>query len=94
MLKQFNDDKLFGHLTYCLNSLTILILLFILTWYWNSQIIVNTFVLKGVDVDTTCEEFENGSALHIAAANLSLEAAKALLGFGADVQMTDELVRH
>jgi hypothetical protein len=47
-----------------------------------------------VDVDTTCEEFDNGSALHIAAANLSVEAAKALLGFGADVNLTDELVRH
>ena len=55
--------------------------------------LANVFVLQGVDVDTTCEEFENGTALHIAAANLSLEAAKALLGFGADVQMTDELVR-
>jgi len=46
-----------------------------------------------VDVDTTCEEFDNGSALHIAAANLSVEAAKALLGFGADVNLTDELVK-
>jgi CAP-Gly domain-containing linker protein 3/4 len=44
-------------------------------------------------VDTTCEEFENGSALHIAATNLSVEAAKSLLGFGADVQLTDDLVR-
>ena len=44
-------------------------------------------------MDTTCEEFEKGSALHIAATNLSVEAAKALLGFGADVQLTDELVR-
>ena len=49
--------------------------------------------LQGADVDTTCEEFEKGSALHIAATNLSVEAAKALLGFGADVQLTDELVR-
>ena len=43
-------------------------------------------------MDTTCEEFDNGSALHIAATNLSVEAAKALLGFGADVNLTDELV--
>ena len=48
--------------------------------------------LQGVDVDNTCEEFENGSALHIAAANLGLEAAKALIGFGADLHLTDDLV--
>ena len=49
-------------------------------------------VSKGLDVDETCEEFENGSALHIAATNLSVEAAKALIGFGADLHLTDDLV--
>ena len=65
----------------------------------NEKSYITTFVyvcvclhLQGADVDTTCEEFEKGSALHIAATNLSVEAAKALLGFGADVQLTDELV--
>jgi len=50
------------------------------------------FTLQGIDVDSTCDEFENGTPLHIAAENLSLEATKALLGFGADVEATDDLV--
>ncbi len=49
---------------------------------------------KGTDVDSTCGEYENGTALHIAAANLSLEAAKILLSFGADRQMQDDLARR
>lgn len=48
---------------------------------------------KGVDVDTPCHEYENGTALHIAAANLSLGAAKVLLRFGADRGLKDDLAR-
>ena len=41
----------------------------------------------------TCQEYENGTSLHIAAANLSLEAAKVLIGFDSDTQLKDELAR-
>ena len=48
---------------------------------------------KGLDVDSCCVEYENGSALHIAAANLSLSAARVLLKFGANTESTDDLGR-
>ena len=48
---------------------------------------------QGIDVDISCQEYENGTALHIAAANLSLEAAKVLIGFDSDKQLKDELAR-
>lgn len=48
---------------------------------------------KGADVDCLCSEYENGTALHIAAANLSLGAARVLLKFGADLEQTDDLGR-
>merc|ERR1719347_728979 len=48
---------------------------------------------KGVDVDRTCPEQENGASLHIAAANLSLGAARVLLKFGADKDARDDLGR-
>ena len=48
---------------------------------------------KGADVDTQCVEYESGTALHIAAANLSLGAARVLLKFGADTDTTDDLGR-
>jgi len=48
---------------------------------------------KGADVDTHCVEYENGTALHIAASNLSLGAARVLLKFGADIDATDDLGR-
>ena len=44
-------------------------------------------------MDTTCSEYENGTSLHIAAANLSVEAAKILLSFGADKDLLDDLAR-
>ena len=44
-------------------------------------------------MDTTCTEYENGTALHIAAANLGVSAARILLNFGADSNMTDDLAR-
>ena len=46
-----------------------------------------------MDVDITCQEYENGTSLHIAAANLSLEAAKVLIAFDSDPQLKDELAR-
>ena len=46
-----------------------------------------------MDVDITCQEYENGTSLHIAAANLSLEAAKVLIGFDSDTLLKDELAR-
>ncbi|CAG0888530.1 unnamed protein product [Darwinula stevensoni] len=48
---------------------------------------------KGVDVDWRCGEYENGTALHITAGNLCLEAAKVLLEHGADLTATDDLGR-
>ena len=51
------------------------------------------FFMKGVDVDVTCQEYENGTSLHIAATNLSLEAAKVLIAFDSDPQSKDELAR-
>ena len=48
---------------------------------------------KGADVDTHCVEYESGTALHIAAANLSLGAARVLLKFGTDIETLDELGR-
>ncbi len=48
---------------------------------------------SGVGVDATCSEYEGGTALHIAAANLSVEAARVLLSFGADTEATDLLAR-
>ena len=48
---------------------------------------------KGADVDTHCVEYENGTALHIAASNLSLAAARVLLKFGANSETVDDLGR-
>ena len=48
---------------------------------------------QGTDVDTTCAEYENGTALHIAAANLGVSAVRILLNFGADSNITDDLAR-
>ncbi len=55
-------------------------------WYtvcteWSQKIAVIVNVLlsnycQGADVDTHCVEYENGTALHIAASNLSLGAAR------------------
>ena len=44
-------------------------------------------------MDSTCVEYENGSALHIAATNLSVDAVRVLLGFGADSELKDDLAR-
>ena len=42
-------------------------------------------------MDTTCSEYENGTELHIAAANLGVSAAQVLLG--ADLNLVDDLAR-
>ncbi|XP_040569889.1 CAP-Gly domain-containing linker protein 3 [Lepeophtheirus salmonis] len=55
------------------------------------QVLLSTS--KGQDADSRCHEFDNGTALHIAAANLSLSAAKNLLKFGADLDVCDDLAR-
>ena len=44
-------------------------------------------------MDVACVEYESGTALHIAAANLSLAAARVLLKFGADTEAADDLGR-
>ncbi len=48
---------------------------------------------RAVDVNSTCSEYENGSALHIAASNLSVEAARTLISFGANLELLDDLAR-
>ena len=50
-------------------------------------------IFQGIDVDTTCSEYENGTALHIAATNLGVSAVQVLLNFGADPNLTDDLAR-
>ena len=50
-------------------------------------------LLQGVDVNSTCNEYDNGTPLHIAAANLGVSAAQILLKFGADPSLTDDLAR-
>ncbi|KAL3867597.1 hypothetical protein ACJMK2_040479 [Sinanodonta woodiana] len=45
---------------------------------------------KGLDIDSPCSEYDNGSALHIAASNLAYEAVKVLLQNGANVELKDE----
>uniref|UniRef100_T1J9Y0 Uncharacterized protein n=1 Tax=Strigamia maritima TaxID=126957 RepID=T1J9Y0_STRMM len=48
---------------------------------------------KGKDINSTCPEFENGTPLHIAAANLCLEAVATLLEFNANPTLHDDLGR-
>ena len=45
------------------------------------------------DIDSTCSEFDHGSALHIAASNLAFEAVKILLQNGANATQKDEKER-
>ncbi|XP_013390824.1 CAP-Gly domain-containing linker protein 3 isoform X2 [Lingula anatina] len=48
---------------------------------------------KALDVDNLCAEFEQGTPLHIAATNLSLDSAGVLLEHGANPQAKDSLGR-
>ncbi|KAI8786616.1 CAP-Gly domain-containing linker protein 3 [Biomphalaria glabrata] len=48
---------------------------------------------KALDIDSTCSEFEHGTALHIAASNLAHEACKVLLQNGANPTLKDDLGR-
>jgi ankyrin repeat protein len=52
-----------------------------------------TFSLVNADIDSTCSEFENGTALHIAASNLAHEAIKVLIQNGANPSLKDDLGR-
>ena len=45
------------------------------------------------DIDSTCSEFEHGTALHIAASNLAHEAIKVLVQNGANTGLKDDLSR-
>ncbi len=46
-----------------------------------------------LDIDGPCNDYENGGALHIAAANLALNAAVALVEAGANTKIKDNLGR-
>ncbi|XP_052775253.1 CAP-Gly domain-containing linker protein 3-like isoform X2 [Mya arenaria] len=48
---------------------------------------------KGLDIDSRCSEFDNGTALHIAASNLAHEAVKVLLQNGANSHVKDDMDR-
>merc|ERR1712079_227765 len=63
--------------------------------YFDVSPVLNTLLKasKGIDVDTICSEYENGTALHIAAANLGVSAVRILLNFGSDSNITDDLAR-
>lgn len=45
------------------------------------------------DIDSTCSEFDHGSALHIAASNLACEAVKVLLQNRANSALRDDVGR-
>ncbi|XP_060575927.1 CAP-Gly domain-containing linker protein 4-like isoform X6 [Ruditapes philippinarum] len=48
---------------------------------------------KALDIDSRCTEFDNGTALHIAASNLAHEAVKVLLQNGANSLVKDDMDR-
>ncbi|KAL4236501.1 CAP-Gly domain-containing linker protein 4 [Mactra antiquata] len=48
---------------------------------------------KALDIDSRCSEFDNGTALHIAASNLAHEAVKVLLQNGANSLVKDDMDR-
>lgn len=48
---------------------------------------------QSVDIDSPCNEYENGSALHIAAHNLAVNSALVLVEFGANTKLKDNLGR-
>ncbi|XP_071439282.1 CAP-Gly domain-containing linker protein 4-like isoform X2 [Hetaerina americana] len=48
---------------------------------------------KGIDINSTCPSYDNGTALHICATNLCLDAANVLLELGADVTSKDDSSR-
>lgn len=43
------------------------------------------------DIDSRCTDFDNGTALHIAASNLAHEAVKVLLQNGANPHIRDDM---
>ncbi|KAK2718779.1 CAP-Gly domain-containing linker protein 4-like isoform X2 [Artemia franciscana] len=46
-----------------------------------------------IDIDDPCHEYDNGSALHMAAGSLSLESARVLMEYGANPSLKDDLGR-
>ncbi|XP_052256727.1 CAP-Gly domain-containing linker protein 3-like isoform X3 [Dreissena polymorpha] len=48
---------------------------------------------KGIDINSRCAEFDNGTPLHIAASNLAHEAVKVLLQNGANSHLKDSMDR-
>lgn len=49
--------------------------------------------VKDLDINRPCSDFENGTALHIAASNLCLDGASVLLEFNANPAVRDDLGR-
>jgi len=50
--------------------------------------------MRVADIDSRCTEFDNGTALHIAASNLAHEAVKVLLQNGANTHVKDDMDRR
>lgn len=48
---------------------------------------------QAIDIDSPCNEYENGSALHIAAHHLAVQSARVLVEFGANTKLKDNLAR-
>ncbi|XP_064477315.1 CAP-Gly domain-containing linker protein 3-like isoform X2 [Ornithodoros turicata] len=48
---------------------------------------------RKADIDSPCQSFDNGTALHIAATNLCFRAAQTLVEYGANLTSTDNLGR-
>lgn len=56
-----------------------------------TQILLNAN--HAIDIDSPCNEYENGSALHIAAHNLAANSALVLVEAGANTKLKDNLGR-
>ena len=55
------------------------------------QILLNAS--QAMDIESPCNDHENGTALHIAAANLAFNSAVVLVEFGASTKLKDNLGR-
>lgn len=63
--------------------------------YWCINVYFIYFITNTcfTDIDSRCTEFDNGTALHIAASNLAHEAVKVLLQNGANSLVKDDMDR-
>ncbi|KAG1670313.1 CAP-Gly domain-containing linker protein 3 [Nymphon striatum] len=64
--------------------------------YFNVAPVIDLLLVasNGTDKDSTCHDFENGTALHIAASNLCLDAVNTLLKHGCNAKIRDDIGRN